>query len=254
MKRARACVPLAVAIAMLSFVSAAHAESQAPVQKWTVVGLGDSVMSGWACECQTFLELYTDAISSKTHVRGAWTNFGALAQTSQDVLLSLETSSEVQSAVAQANIVAITVGANDFPPNHYLTSCPGLTCYKARAFTLRRNLIAIFHQIKALRNNQPTVVRITGYWEIWKDGDAGRALGQHYMFVNDFITHRINTIIFHAALDSGVGFVDLYGPFHGGKARLDDTGLLASDGDHPNAGGHYVIAQALLRSGLQPLA
>src|SRR5258708_5090762 len=129
MKRMHASVPFGLAIAMLLFVGAAHADTPPPVQKWSIVGLGDSVMSGWACECRTFIELYADGVRSKTSIPTEWRNLGTLAQTSGDLLRLLETSDSARAIVARANIVVITVGANDFPPNHYLSSCVLLRCY-----------------------------------------------------------------------------------------------------------------------------
>ena len=46
---------------------------------------------------------------------------------------------------------------------------------------------------------------------------------------------------------------DLYAAFKGEHAERDPTNLLAADGDHPNAAGHRLIAQALLSAGLAPL-
>jgi lysophospholipase L1-like esterase len=43
-------------------------------------------------------------------------------------------------------------------------------------------------------------------------------------------------------------YVDLEAAFH--SRGTDVTGLLAGDGDHPNAAGHRLIARLLLRAGL----
>ena len=48
-------------------------------------------------------------------------------------------------------------------------------------------------------------------------------------------------------------YVDLYAPFKGADGSADPTDVLAADGDHPNAAGHEIIAQALLRAGTAPL-
>jgi lysophospholipase L1-like esterase len=40
--------------------------------------------------------------------------------------------------------------------------------------------------------------------------------------------------------------VPTYTVFKGANGRTDPTSLLAPDGDHPNALGHRLIAQALL--------
>jgi lysophospholipase L1-like esterase len=69
----------------------------------------------------------------------------------------------------------------------------------------------------------------------------------------DRLTRAANDQIATAARAEGAGYVDLYTAFKGERAERNPTTLLATDGDHPNAAGHRVIAAALLSAGLAPL-
>lgn len=59
------------------------------------------------------------------------------------------------------------------------------------------------------------------------------------------MTKAANAAICSAAGTAGATCVDLYAPFKG-DGDSDDTRLLASDGDHPDAAGAALIAEELL--------
>jgi lysophospholipase L1-like esterase len=70
---------------------------------------------------------------------------------------------------------------------------------------------------------------------------------------SDLLTRETNREIQAASVAVGATYVDLYQPFRGASGSDDPTALLADDGDHPDARGHQVIADALLAAGLRPL-
>jgi lysophospholipase L1-like esterase len=86
---------------------------------------------------------------------------------------------------------------------------------------------------------------MTGYWNVFLDGEVGAAKGPSYVTVTDALTREVNAAIDAAATAAGAGYVDLYTAFKGDGAR-DDTSLLAPDGDHPSASGQQQIAAAVL--------
>ncbi|GAC1419546.1 MAG: hypothetical protein NVSMB57_13900 [Actinomycetota bacterium] len=173
--------------------------------------------------------------------------------TSGSLVETLSTDAHTQAAVAGADIVVVTIGANDFHDADLMRSgCADVRCFAAPISTLQKNLTTIVNRIRVLRDNRTTAIRLTGYWQIWKDGAVAQKLGRHYRTVNDALTREVNATIAQVASATESGFVDLYRPFRG-DGDADDTQLLASDGDHPNANGHSVIASALLNSGTAPL-
>jgi hypothetical protein len=67
---------------------------------------------------------------------------------------------------------------------------------------------------------------------------------------SDQLTVRTNAAIDAAARADDATYVDIYTPF---EDSADITSLLASDGDHPNAAGHALIARTLLAATPNPL-
>jgi lysophospholipase L1-like esterase len=156
--------------------------------------------------------------------------------------------------LARADIVTVTIGANDFAFATFQRGhCGDLRCYAPQLAALRHNLDTTLTTIATLRRGRPTAVRLTGYWDIWRDGQVARAQGATYARVGRRLTARVNAVIASVAAAHHVPFVDLVAPFRGSDGDSDDTGLLASDGDHPNNAGHQVIAATLMLLGLAPL-
>ena len=85
--------------------------------------------------------------------------------------------------------------------------------------------------------------RLDGYWNVVLDGRVGaeqygpdgvRAAAEATRYANDAL--RV------AARQTGARYVPTEAAFHGDDGGRDPTGLLAPDGDHPNAAGHAAIA------------
>lgn len=70
---------------------------------------------------------------------------------------------------------------------------------------------------------------------------------------SDLLTRQVNAAIKSDAVAEHVAYVDIYTPFKGKDGDIDDTALLAPDGDHPSQAGHRVIANALAAVGYSPL-
>ncbi len=242
MKRKLPCVLIALALAVCAPASPRKAApSPQPSSQRSVVGLGDSVTAATACDCAGFLTLYGEQLQSRSNIKTTTQNFGSVGQATAGLLASLRADPNVKSAVEQADIVVVTIGANDF---WYDPSCAKLSCYSPQLTSLTSNLAAILSTIHTL--GRSATVLVTGYWEVWEDGAVGRARGAQFMTTGDELTHQVNAAIRSASARAGARFVDLYAPFHGPAGDQDDTALLAADGDHPSAAGHAVIARALL--------
>jgi lysophospholipase L1-like esterase len=96
----------------------------------------------------------------------------------------------------------------------------------------------------------PGPVLVTGYWNVFLDGPVGTAQGAEYVRDSSALTLQVNAVLAHEAASAGAVYVDLRGPFLAatGGSSDDEGPLLASDGDHPSAQGHVVIAHALERA------
>lgn len=217
------------------------------------MALGDSVPSGKACHCRPFPQTYASLLSRRTGARVTGEN-RAVSGLDTAGLISQLRAREVEDDVRRADVVLVTIGANDFGDHHDQVvdgRCgTGRTdCVSDELGSMGRRLAAALARVRALRHGQPTSVLVTGYWNVFQDGDvARRAFGAAGLRASLRLTRRANAVIRSVSAAAGARYVDLFGPFeHSGR---DITSLLAADGDHPDAAGHALIARTLLDAGL----
>ncbi len=228
---------------------------------WNVVALGDSVTSGGPCGCTPFPELYGHYLALD---RGAHThtlNLGVGGQDSGTLLgLLRQPGSNDARTVRSADIVLLTIGANDFADQHEkVTSgqCLGsrdAECVADDLAAMQRNVTAIITTIRRLRAGRPTALLVTGYWNVFQDGAvARRAFPDIGVRATQRLTRLANAAIRGSVASAGGTYVDLYAPFNGPSSGGDTTRLLGPDGDHPNQAGQALIARRLVAAGLPGL-
>ena len=114
---------------------------------------------------------------------------------------------------------------------------------------MRRRLGTVLTRVRQLRGNHPGTVLVTGYWNVFQDGEvARRAYPAPGVRASLRLTQDTNRAIRDVVSSAGATYVDLYRPFQEAPGGI--TPLLASDGDHPSGHGDDVIASTLLRQGL----
>jgi lysophospholipase L1-like esterase len=234
---ARAAVPASPT------VPKAHARTDAVTGP--VVVLGDSVAAGTGCDCTPYATLLARGLADRTGQAVSVVNAGADGLTSGGLLDQLGQPA-VQRALSTAGVVTVTIGANDFDSGAAGDSaCAAVdSCYGSALTELSAHVQTIITQITKLSPPGAKVL-VTGYWNVFLDGDMGRAQGGTYVANSDALTRRVNTALQGQTVAAGDRFVDVYGPFENGSlAALN--GLLADDGDHPSAAGHALIARLLL--------
>lgn len=217
---------------------------------YRVVGLGDSVPAGTLCGCASYIEQvgqqaaqqHADTAAVKNLAQPGMTTAGLAAQLRQ---------SAVAEQIADADLIIVTIGANDFDQN--LLTAPTcqpatiLACYQTALMTQRSLLSAILDQITTLHTQRPDRVLVTGYWNVFLDGQVARSRGAIYTQASNALTLAEDTLIASVSAGHADTYVDIYTPFKGDGTK-DDTALLAADGDHPNAAGHALIAQTLMQA------
>lgn len=212
-----------------------------------VVGLGDSVMAGTHCGCAGLAEEYGKALEARTGTQVRVTNLGTNGFVTTDVLHDLDHDPATRSAISQADLVVVTIGANDLVPelDQWQTTGCDSACFNGPAVQMGRNLQRVLAAITGLRIAHPGPVLVTDYWNVFTDGDVARqAGGQAQIDWTTEVTAVANQQICGAARSAGDTCVDLVAAFKGGGA--DPTPLLAADGDHPNAAGVRAIVHELL--------
>jgi lysophospholipase L1-like esterase len=152
--------------------------------------------------------------------------------------------------VADADVLIVTVGANDLddaglagPSDVPVVERP---TYRHAMAHQREDLNALLGRVAALRGGSHGRVLVTGYWNVFLDGPAGRDRGPDYVMGSNAVTVADNAIIAEIVAAHGDEYVDLYTPFKGADGHQVATALLAADGDHPSAAGHRLIAETVL--------
>ncbi len=219
-----------------------------------IVGLGDSVTAGSQCNCTPFVQQLAKLLADRDQVPTSATNLGVGGLTSVGLMQMLDDPSTSQT-VAAANIVVITVGANDLLPalswwdrgsgSANDQNCGG-ACDSATLDAVGAQVAGAIARVQWLRGGRPTTILVTDYWNVFVDGAVGLATrGTGYLTWSGELTDRLNARICSAALIQNATCVDLRGPFDANGTK-DPTALLAADGDHPDAAGHTLIADQLL--------
>ena len=220
----------------------------------TVVGIGDSVTSGYNCNCEAFVGLYATQLAAQDDVATSSVNLGVPGWTSSQLLTAMTKPGAFRDQVAKADILLVTIGANDLNPLEAKgpTGCPA-TCYPPLIDSAGHNVELIVDAARAANPVHPATVLLTDYWNVFQDADVGTAEhGTAFQSWSDALTRAESTQICDGARSAGATCVNLYAPFKG-NGSSNPTSLLAPDGDHPHAAGHQLIASTLLAATPQPL-
>jgi lysophospholipase L1-like esterase len=218
-----------------------------------VVGLGDSVPAGTACQCTAFVQLVADKLQRVSPERVAAFNDALAGLTSSGLLAQVADDDTVALHIAAASTVLVEIGANDVDYSRWLSPvCRRLTvaqCYRPQVERIEANIRAIIARIRQLRGLHETHIVVVDYWNVWQDGAVAAALGREFVHVSRQVTADVNRAIVAGAASVGdVDDVDLVAAFDGVGDNRDATALLAADGNHPNAAGHRVIADTIWAS------
>ena len=216
-----------------------------------VVALGDSVPFGSACGCAPYPSLLAKQLSHVTGHAVSSVNDARPGFTSTDVLTQVQTSASVIADIRSAGVVTLEIGANDIA---YSAACGAVaSCYAPTLPQVQANITSIVQRIRSLTADRPVAIVLLDYWNVWLGGRYAAAQGPAYVAASTSLTHAESVMISAIAQSTGSAYVDLRLAFRGPDDADDETGLLAPDGDHPNAAGHAEIADVTGQTLLQAL-
>lgn len=208
-----------------------------------VVALGDSVPAGTACGCSPYVDLVADAVAATQHAQVTAVNLSVPGQTIGGLTGQLR-SSRVAAELARADVVLVTVGANDLENESQCTPSSSTTCYAGDLRALQPAYVRMLELLGASLSPRAKVV-VTGYWNVFLDGRVAMQKGATYVSNSRALTQAVNDAIASAAGTHSATYVDIFASFKG-AGDDDDTALLAADGDHPDAAGHQLIAESIV--------
>ena len=239
---------------------------------WSLVAVGDSLIFNSVDDCGGCIgsvAMYADAITKAT---GHPVNVQNLSQhnglRTDDLLDELKNDTLRREALANADIILVSIGVNDTPFGDDNDPCDGsgfpvwskfnATCVAADAEIYRPKLESVFAQIVALRAGKPTIFRtITPYndWLGGIDGESGVAVPPQATEPTHEVYDAWSAMTCKAATANGFGCADTYHAFNGPeglKVIAGDLTVSKANG-HPNDKGNEVIAQTLVDLGFAPL-
>jgi lysophospholipase L1-like esterase len=208
-----------------------------------IVALGDSVPSGAACGCTPYPQLSGSGLTALGVRDVSVDNHAVGGYTTEDVVEQLTDDTEVISDLKRSDLTEVEIGANDI--GHSVKCGTSAPCYAPMIPEVENNLRTIVQRVHQLTAGHSSLVVLLDYWNVWLGGRYAQAKGQAYVAAAAAVTNDVSNAIKTVAEQTGSAYVDLRAAFKGPDYTEDETAFLASDGDHPNAAGHRLIASAV---------
>ena len=210
---------------------------------WSIIALGDSVPSGYNCNCTPYPQLSANGLTTSTGQTVTATNDAVAGYTTTDVLKQLNSDRPVIDQVRKADAVEINIGANDVPYNAK-TCGTSVACYAPLVPSMQKNLAAIVSRVHDLTAGHKVLVVLLDYWSIWLGGTYARSKGHAYVSAARQMTAQVDAAIKTTADQNRSAYVSEQRAFKGPSYGYIESHYLAADGEHPSAAGHQAIATA----------
>lgn len=248
---------------------------------WTYLALGDSNVYGpaEACgSCTSYPHLLTERIATELGIPvrlidgSQWNRlssgrlleeiiddtWGEAYETPRDPSMS------PREAIAAADLITITVAANEQPWFQDPDPCAGVydeACIDTVVQPYRENLEGILAEIQEIRAGRPTAVRVT---TLYNDLIAGPGYDPSWYYSAEFLAasttaatallELLNTAMREAAQANGAVIVDMHGVANGadGSSAIP-AGWFSKDYGDLNQAGQEAFAAEIMRMGFTPL-
>jgi lysophospholipase L1-like esterase len=233
-------------------------------ERWDYVALGDSVPYGAGDVAgKSFVPLYAHFIEQDTGVAVRFHNLATDGGTARDLLRQLRADQQVRRAVQQAEVLTISIGANDLEshlPDYASKTCgapDNQACFRKAVAAFKPTWAAILTEIRSLRRDQ-SLIRVTNDYNPFPgNARAAANLGAHITDAFTPYLRQLNAYRCSSAERMGILCADVAKAFNGANTNESAfaKGLIGTDEfSHPSAKGHRLIAQLLRSLGYRPLA
>ena len=241
-----------------------------PPTPWSLVAVGDSIAvnSSMVCPgCIGFVDRYADAIVEATGHPVKVSNRSQPMLRVDALLEELKADASRRDALANADIIIVSIAFNDTPwlrsddpcdgPNGNKPDWPkyNTTCAAAAAEIFRPKFESVYAQIVALREGKPTIFRTINRYNDWIGwiGEAGETNPPEATDATRVVLDAWSTMVCETAQENGFTCADIYHTFNGPDGLTPSGDLLAKDYTHPSDKGNEVIARVLADLGYAPL-
>jgi lysophospholipase L1-like esterase len=238
------------------------AAATATLGSWSYVAFGDSLAFGEGdAHGVSFVRDLAHLIEQQRPVKVSIQNLAFDGGTSATLLDALQHDPKFQQALAQANLVTIEIGANDIDSglqDYAARSCGGvdnLDCFRAGVAAFKGNWDAILAAVVKARSPKVAAIRVLSDYDNFV-GNSRAAANLGPTIARDIapFLDQVNDDRCSKAMSAGITCIDiarvLNGPSRHGVIAAD---LMGSDGIHPSAAGHLLIAQTIDAAGYAPL-
>lgn len=206
----------------------------------TYVALGDSLTVGaGALSTRGFVKPYAKFTEGALNTRVNLTNFAKKGMKSQHLTSLVMQNQHVRYAIAQANIITITIGGNNLlHTNRIVQSTQNFQTFQATIDQVCNDLKIVLTEIKKVKTSSPTpyIVRVIGIYNPYP-----------HLTYSHYWVNRFNNSISSIASPEQIKYVDIETIFN------QNQQLISLDKLHPNSQGYQLIAQQLVHSGYSPL-
>jgi len=271
-----------VALAFLAVLLSGCAPASTPVSPatetsipsptpWSLVVVGDSIAvnSSMVCPgCTGFVDRYADTIFEATGHPVKVRNLSQPMLRVDALLEELKTDALRRDALANADLIIVSIAFNDTPWLRSDDPCDGpngnkpdwskynSTCASAAAEIFRPKFESVYAKIVALREGKPTMFRTINRYNDWIGwtGEAGETNPPEATDATRVVVDAWSAMVCETAQANGFTCADIYHAFNGPDGLTPSANLLAKDYTHPSDKGNEVIARVLADIGYAPLA
>ncbi len=206
-------------------------------------------MTGHNCGCEGPMNVLARKLHADLGRRIDSTNLGVSGQTTRGLVRQLDRP-ETQRAVARADVIVLVSGANDLGKveDRWQDGGCSFACFEPVVSAMGNRVGQILDKLRALPGGPSRTYLVMGYWGVFLDGDvAEEQEGSRFVDWAAGVTAAANLEIERQTIARRMTYVDLVAPVKGAQGLDDPSPWLADDGDHLNAEGVELMAEALAK-------